>query len=82
MTYPVALKLPAGPAGFAPKLALVYNTGFGNGPLGRGWRPIVPVIAASHAVEADRAVVAARAEVADRAAVVPGALPVGGISMF
>ena len=43
MTYPVALKLPAGPAGFAPKLTLVYNTGFGNGPLGRGWRLEGPV---------------------------------------
>ena len=43
VTYPVALKLPAGPAGFAPKLTLVYNTGFGNGPLGRGWRLEGPV---------------------------------------
>ena len=34
----VPLQLPPGPAGFAPSLILRYDTGFGNGPLGRGWR--------------------------------------------
>ena len=36
-TYAVTLTVPPGPVGFAPSLALTYNTGFGNGPLGRGW---------------------------------------------
>ena len=37
-TYTVPLTLPAGPTGFSPALALAYDSGFGNGPLGRGWR--------------------------------------------
>ena len=37
VSYAIPLTVPAGPAGFGPTLTLVYNTGFGNGPLGRGW---------------------------------------------
>ena len=37
-SYAITLALPPGPAGFAPSLTLTYNSGFGNGPLGRGWR--------------------------------------------
>ena len=36
-TYGVALRLPRGAAEFAPALTLAYNSGAGNGPLGRGW---------------------------------------------
>ena len=42
-SYEVSLTLPSGPGGFAPTLALTYNTGFGNGPLGRGWRLVGPL---------------------------------------
>ena len=41
--YSIALNLPAGPAGFAPRLMLTYDSGFGNGPLGRGWRLTGPL---------------------------------------
>ena len=41
--YSIPLALPVGPAGFAPSLTLTYNTGFGNGPLGRGWRLVGPL---------------------------------------
>ena len=41
-SYEVRLTLPSGPGGFAPTLAFTYNTGFGNGPLGRGWRLVGP----------------------------------------
>ena len=37
-SYAMNLILPPGPAGFAPLLTLLYNSGFGNGPLGQGWR--------------------------------------------
>ncbi len=37
-TYRVPLSLPPGRAGFAPSLALSYNGGSGNGPVGIGWR--------------------------------------------
>ena len=37
-SYAITLALPPGPAGFAPSLTFLYNSGFGNGPLGRGWR--------------------------------------------
>jgi len=36
--YQVPLEVPPGRAGFSPALALVYNGGSGNGPLGIGWR--------------------------------------------
>src|SRR5262245_28265023 len=37
-SYSVPLKLPTGPAGFAPSLALQYHTGNANGCLGLGWK--------------------------------------------
>ena len=36
-TYGVRLRVPEGTAGFAPALTVAYNSGGGNGPLGRGW---------------------------------------------
>ena len=36
-SYAITLAPSPGPAGFAPSLTLTYNSGFGNGPLGRGW---------------------------------------------
>ncbi|MBL9167173.1 MAG: VCBS repeat-containing protein [Verrucomicrobiales bacterium] len=42
--YSVPLKLPAGPAGRAPALALRYEGGGGNGVLGPGWSLPVPLI--------------------------------------
>ncbi len=35
--YQIPIELPAGPAGFKPRLALHYDGGLGNGPLGIGW---------------------------------------------
>lgn len=43
-TYRIPIELPQGPGGFAPKLDLLYNTGFGNGPLGMGWTLSIPYI--------------------------------------
>lgn len=43
LAYGVPLALPDGAAGFAPSLTLTYNTGFGNGPLGRGWKLTGPL---------------------------------------
>ena len=37
-SYSVPLALMPGRAGFLPDLALVYNGGYGNGPVGIGWR--------------------------------------------
>lgn len=42
--YRVTLDLPPGIAGQTPRLALVYNSGYGNGPLGLGWRLDLPTI--------------------------------------
>src|SRR3954447_10527992 len=36
-TYKVALDVPPGTAGFAPRLALRYDSGQGNGTVGIGW---------------------------------------------
>ena len=36
-TYGVPLRLPPGAAGFAPSLALSYNSGSGNSSFGQGW---------------------------------------------
>jgi hypothetical protein len=33
----IAIELPAGTAGLTPSLALTYDSGQGNGPLGIGW---------------------------------------------
>ncbi|WP_295393396.1 toxin TcdB middle/N-terminal domain-containing protein [uncultured Thiodictyon sp.] len=40
--YRVRLAVPPGVAGFQPDLALVYNSGYGNGPVGLGWRLDIP----------------------------------------
>ena len=40
----IALPLSPGRSGFTPDLALAYNSGAGNGPLGLGWTLAVPVI--------------------------------------
>lgn len=37
-SYAVPLRLPGGPAGFAPGLSLQYHTGSPNGCLGLGWK--------------------------------------------
>jgi len=37
-SYNMPISLPPGRAGFVPTLALIYNGGSGNGPLGIGWR--------------------------------------------
>jgi RHS repeat-associated protein len=42
-TYAVPLNLPA-VRGISPQLALEYNSGFGNGYLGMGWRLNIPFI--------------------------------------
>lgn len=41
-----AVPIPVSPgrSGFAPKLSLSYNTGFGSGPFGFGWRLSIPAI--------------------------------------
>jgi hypothetical protein len=38
------VELPQGPGGFSPKVDLIYNTGFGNGPMGMGWVASVPYV--------------------------------------
>ncbi|MCK5694753.1 MAG: hypothetical protein KAI08_17930, partial [Bacteroidales bacterium] len=43
-TYSVPLMVPPGRNGFAPELALVYNSGNGNGPFGLGWKIDFPYI--------------------------------------
>lgn len=47
--YSVPLPLPRGRAGLEPRLALVYNSGFADGPFGLGWRLTIPSIARSGA---------------------------------
>ncbi len=42
--YGIGLKLPAGTAGQQPSLALVYESGNANGPLGFGWNLPIPFI--------------------------------------
>lgn len=42
--YQIKLAMPPGRAGFAPDLALSYNSGFGNGVFGMGWTLSVPHI--------------------------------------
>ena len=43
-TYGIDLALPPGAAGHQPALALQYNGGHGNGPLGFGWRIPTPFV--------------------------------------
>ncbi len=43
-TYRIPLATPPGRAGFAPQLALAYNSGNGNGPFGLGWKLDFPSI--------------------------------------
>ncbi len=43
-TYRVPLTVPPGRNGFAPRLALIYNSGNGNGPFGLGWKTDFPHI--------------------------------------
>lgn len=43
-TYPVNLTVAPGIRGFQPKLALIYNGGNANGPMGIGWRLKIPHI--------------------------------------
>jgi RHS repeat-associated protein len=42
--YSIPLEVPPGPAGHAPALALRYDGGLGNGPLGFGWQLPVPFV--------------------------------------
>src|SRR6185503_13089605 len=42
--YGLGIKLPPGPAGHQPSLALAYEGGGGNGPLGCGWSLSLPHI--------------------------------------
>ena len=42
--YAIGLKLPPGTAGHAPALALNYEAGGGNGPVGFGWQLALPFI--------------------------------------
>ncbi len=44
VTYRVELELQPGRNGFAPEIALAYNGGNGNGPLGLGWSLSIPSI--------------------------------------
>ena len=44
VTETVALELPPGTAGMTPRLALVYDSGAGNGPVGLGWALSVPTV--------------------------------------
>ena len=37
-SYKISLSVPPGRAGFSPALALTYDSGYGNGPFGIGWR--------------------------------------------
>lgn len=43
-TYRVSLAVPPGVNKHQPDLALVYNSGYGNSPLGLGWRLNVPYL--------------------------------------
>ena len=43
-SYRVPFDLPLGPGGFSPKIDLIYNTGYGNGPFGLGWMFSTPFI--------------------------------------
>lgn len=43
-TYQVPLELPPGVRGFTPDLNLTYDTNFGNGPFGIGWKLPLPEI--------------------------------------
>ncbi|MCP4113727.1 MAG: hypothetical protein GY749_50735, partial [Desulfobacteraceae bacterium] len=43
-TYRVLLATPPGRAGFAPELALTYNSGNGNSFFGLGWKLDIPYI--------------------------------------
>lgn len=43
-SYKIPIDVPQGPGGFSPKIELLYNTGFGNGPFGAGWVFAVPFI--------------------------------------
>ncbi|MFQ5856892.1 MAG: toxin TcdB middle/N-terminal domain-containing protein [Anaerolineae bacterium] len=43
-SYSIPLKLPPGAGGHAPSIALVYNSGWGNGPFGLGWRLDLPYV--------------------------------------
>lgn len=42
--YEVPLVVPAGPNGLSPSVELEFNGGFGNGPMGVGWRLTVPFV--------------------------------------
>ncbi len=42
--YRVRLAVPPGVAGSQPDLSLVYDGGYGNGPLGLGWRLDLPMV--------------------------------------
>jgi len=43
-SYRVPIELPSGPASFAPKLELLYDTSIGNGIFGLGWAHSIPYI--------------------------------------
>lgn len=43
-SYRVPLEMPSGPGGRSPRVDLLYNTGFGNGPFGLGWTLSIPFI--------------------------------------
>lgn len=43
-SYRLPIELPSGPGGFAPKLELAYDTGFGNSAFGLGWTLATPFI--------------------------------------
>jgi len=42
--YGISLQVPPGTAGFGPSIALTYEAGSGNGPIGLGWNLRVPSI--------------------------------------
>lgn len=42
--YAINLSLPPGPAGHQPSLAVVYDSGKGNGPIGLGWGLDLPAV--------------------------------------
>jgi len=44
-SYGVPLQAPPGRAGFSPEISLAYDSGFGNGVFGVGWRVNLPFIA-------------------------------------
>jgi RHS repeat-associated protein len=43
-TFSIPLPMSAGRAGFAPEVALTYDSGSGNGPFGFGWSLALPAI--------------------------------------